>query len=380
MPGRKEIVDMDNLFSGAEQIHKLEKAETEIMQLKEEIEQLREFSSTDLETQIETLRQELKSQSGVLEIPIAQICPNPSQPRQTFLEDSVQSMAHSLLRDGQLQPVILSEQGEQYLLFDGERRWRGARELGWETLKSVIIPKPEALHRQALLTSLHREDLNPLDKAEAIVLEIANTTQLKSEDIVRILSAVIRRLTKQGKLTELSGVVTASQASQEALIGTLNLSESEQAIILELLALQLNPASIDANIFPMLTLLSDLKTAIREQGLKGSQAMVLQQLSAKNLEVKPKKADTLRQQATTKVIQEKLSVTQTRVLVQEILRAHKTSSREAGAPTKSVSTVTKGVEKLSLELLAALETSQLEDLQQLLEKKLEDIGEVLKQR
>jgi ParB family chromosome partitioning protein len=380
MPGRKEIVDMDNLFSGAEQIHKLGKAEAEIVRLKEEIEQLRELSSTDLETQIETLRQELKSQSGVLEIPIAQICPNPSQPRQTFLEESVQSMAHSLLRDGQLQPVILIEQGEECLLFDGERRWRGARELGWETLKSVIIPKPEALHRQALLTSLHREDLNPLDKAEAIVLEIANTMKLKSEEIVRILSAVIRRLTKQGKLTELSGVVTASQASQEALIGTLNLRESEQTIILELLALQLNPASIDANIFPMLTLLSDLKTAIREQGLKGSQAMVLQQLSAKNLEVKPKKADTLRQQATTKVIQEKLSVTQTRALVREILRTHKTSSREAGSPTQSVSTVTKGFEKLSLELLAALETSQLEDLQQLLEKKLEDIGAVLKQR
>jgi len=380
MPGRKEIVDMDNLFSGAEQIHKLEKAETEIVRLKEEIEQLRELSSTDLETQIETLRQELKSQSGILEIPIAQICPNPSQPRQTFLEESVQSMAHSLLRDGQLQPIILIEQDEQYLLFDGERRWRGARELGWETLKSVIIPKPEALHRQALLTSLHREDLNPLDKAEAIVLEIANTTQLKSEEIVRILSAVIRRLTKQGKLTELSGVVAASQASQEELIGTLNLSESEQAIILELLALQLNPASVDANIFPMLTLSSDLKTAILKQGLKGSQALVLQQLSAKNLEVKPKKADTLRQQATTKVIQEKLSVTQTRALVREILRTHKTSEREAGSPTQSVSTVTKGVEKLSLELLATLETPKLEDLQQLLEKKLEDIGAVLKQR
>ena len=380
MPGRKEIVDMDNLFSGAEQIHKLEKAETEIVRLKEEIEQLRELSSTELETQIETLRQQLKSQSGTLEIPIAQICPNPSQPRQTFLEESVQSMAYSLLRDGQLQPVILLEQGEQYLLFDGERRWRGARELGWEALKAVIIPKPEALHRQALLTTLHREDLNPLDKAEAIVLEIANTTQLKSEEIVRILSAVIRRLTKQGKLTELSGVVTASQASQEELIGTLNLSESEQAIISELLVLQLNPASIDANIFPMLTLLPDLKTAILKQGLKGSQALVLQQLSAKNLEVKPKKADSLRQQATTKVIQEKLSVTQTRALVREILRTHKTSEREAGSPTQSVSTVTKGVEKLSLELLATLETPKLEDLQQLLEKKLEDIGAVLKQR
>jgi ParB family chromosome partitioning protein len=130
----------------------------------------------------------------------------------------------------------------------------------------------------------------------------------------------------------------------------------------------------------MLTLLPDLKTAILKQGLKGSQAMVLQQLSAKNLEVKPKKADTLRQQATTKVIQEKLSVTQTRALVREILRTHKTSSREASSPTKSVSTVTKGVEKLSLELLATLETPKLEDLQQLLEKKLEDIGAILKQR
>jgi ParB family chromosome partitioning protein len=189
MPGRKEIVDMDNLFSGAEQIHKLEKAETEIMQLKEEIEQLREFSSTDLETPIERLRQELKSQSGVLEIPIAQIFPNPSQPRQTFLEESVQSMAHSLLRDGQLQPVILSEQGEQYLLFDGERRWRGARELGWETLKSVIIPKPEALHRQALLTSLHREDLNPSIKPKPLFLKLP--IQLNSK--VRILCEFCQR-------------------------------------------------------------------------------------------------------------------------------------------------------------------------------------------
>ena len=153
---KSPVVDLDSLFSGAEQVHQLSQAEAEILRLREEIERLRSRGSDGLETQLATLREQLQSQSGFLYVPLASIQSNPSQPRQTFLDESIEAMSQSLEREGQLQPVILLEQDGNYLLFDGERRWRGAKLLGWEKLKSVVISRPIALHRQSLLTSLHR--------------------------------------------------------------------------------------------------------------------------------------------------------------------------------------------------------------------------------
>ena len=379
MPGRK-IVDMDSLFSGAEQVHKLSEAEAEIKQLKEEIEQLRFKGSAEIEKQVENLRDRLKSESGTLLISLDDIRPNSEQPRQTFSAESVQTMANSLKQDGQLAPIILIQEEDYYFLFDGERRWRGANLIGWSTLEAVLIPKPKALHRQALLTSLHREDLNSLDKAEALIREISETTRLVSEDIPRILSAVSRRLTKQGKLNQLSQAVSASLNEQKAILDALDVSEQERSIIAVLLTLQLNPSSIDANIFPMLSLAPDLKVAIREQGLKGSHAMVLQQLSAKNLDTSQKEANQLRKKTMTRVIQENFSVSQTRKLIREILKQHKLPSQAKFSPAKVVNSFNKTVQGLSEDLLGEMETSRLEDLRKILKDKLKDVEAALEQR
>ena len=59
-------------------------------------------------------------------------------------------------------------------------------EVRLEIYSAVIVPEQADLHRKALLTSLHREDLNPLDKAEAIVRELSANTSLDSQDIPRI--------------------------------------------------------------------------------------------------------------------------------------------------------------------------------------------------
>ena len=184
---KRQMIDMDSLFSGATQVHQLSQAESQIQQLQQEIEKLREQDVVP-EAQLETLRKQLKSQSGIKKVNLTKMRPNPAQPRQTFLPDSIQAIASSLKREGQLQPVILIElkSGEEYLLFDGERRWRGAKLLEWETLEAVLIPQPQQkdiLHRQALLTSLHREDLNPLDKAEAIIKEIKQITKLAGQNV-----------------------------------------------------------------------------------------------------------------------------------------------------------------------------------------------------
>ncbi|WP_373526617.1 ParB/RepB/Spo0J family partition protein [Nostoc sp.] len=173
--------NLTNYFSGAKQSQQLSEAEEEIQQLRAEIEELRDKNSGELERELEELRTQLQSQSGIVSISIEQIEPNIEQPRQTFLPESIESMSRSLASDGQLQPVILIQRENHLLIFDGERRWRSAKALGWQTLSAVIIPEPAGLHRKALITSLHREDLNPLDTA----LPAAMRYILKTESYAR---------------------------------------------------------------------------------------------------------------------------------------------------------------------------------------------------
>ncbi len=370
--------NLTNYFSGAKQSQQLSEAEEEIQQLRAEIEELRDKNSGELERQLEELRTQLQSQIGILSIPIEQIEPNIEQPRQTFLPESLESMSRSLTSDGQLQPVILIQRENHLLIFDGERRWRSAKALGWQTLSAVIIPEPTGLHRKALLTSLHREDLNPLDKAEAIARELSTITGLELQDIPRILSTVVRRLNSQKRITSLVDLITADAKKQEKELESLDLSDSERAILSLLLDLQLNPASIDANIFPMLSLAEDLKLAIRA-GLKGVHAMALQKLSAKNLGLTEQKAQLIREKTTQKVVAEKLSVIATRKLVAEVITSHSQSEVANTTRKKAVLQVSRRLEQLSLETLKQANPTELIDLQEVLRKKLVEIEQVLKQ-
>jgi ParB family chromosome partitioning protein len=374
-PAARKAPDLSNYFSGAKQSQQLSEAEEEILKLKAEIEELRSTGSSELEAQLKELREQLQSQTGILSIPIEQIEPNPEQPRQTFLPESVESMSRSLKSDGQLQPIILIQR-EKLLLFDGERRWRSAKALGWQTLQAVIIPEPESLHRKALLTSLHREDLNPLDKAEAILHEIANNTELDANDIPRVLSTVVRRLNTQKRMNLVAELIASAPEKQQDVLASLGLSDYEQAVLSILLDLQLNPASVDANIFPMLSLFDDLKAAIRN-GLKGMHAIALQKLSAKNLGVSEEEAHAVRAQTTKKVVEENLSVIATRKLVSEVLASHQTDKAEIATTPKQVSQEVRRLQKLSFDSLKKAERNQLLELQETLRQKLTEIEKIL---
>ncbi len=369
--------DLANYFSAAKQSQQLGEAEAEIQRLKAEIEKLRQSGSAELEAQLQALRSQLRSQSGILSIPIDQIQPNPEQPRQTFLPESIDSMSRSLEKDGQLEPIILIER-ENLVIFDGERRWRSAKALGWKSLQVVMISEPTALHRKALLTSLHREDLNPLDKAEAIVKELAAHTSLKQADLPRILSTAVRRLNKQKRVNQVVELMTASRSEQQQSLASLGLDERERAVLGLLLDLQLNPASVDANIFPMLSLADELKTAIRESGLKGVHAMVLGTLNAKNLGSSEAKARSIRVKATEKVIADRLSATQTRKLVASI-RAESASSKPTSRSVKQIAQLTGSLKKLNSELLIKADSSQLKEFQSLLRQKLAEVEAILNQ-
>ncbi|MCT7953299.1 ParB/RepB/Spo0J family partition protein [Ancylothrix sp. C2] len=370
---KKAQIDISNLFSGAEYSQEVHALETKISELQAEIQQLRSQGSQQVETKVQELRSTLTS-AGVIDISVEQIDPNPDQPRQTFSTESINGMMISLASDGQQEPVILIEKPDgRHLLFDGERRWRAASQLQWSTIKAVIIPCPEALHRRVLLANLHRENLNPLDMAEALIKQIAQVSNLNIEDIPRILRTAVRRLERQGKITRISEIVVVSPEEQQEVLAALELNSSEKSVLSVLLSLQLNPTSINTNIFPMLGLATDLKQAIRTQGLGGIQALTVQRCNAKTLGIKEPEAKKVRAKLIKRILQEKLSVAKTRALVsKEISHYQKEQSKEQ--PASRATGIIRQVREMAID---NMEQQDLKALKEALASKLNEIEVML---
>src|SRR5436190_1431402 len=107
--------------------------------------------------------------SGLAYIPIEQILPNPYQPRRTFNEASIDELARSVREHGIVQPLVVTRVGDRYKLIAGERRFRAAQKAG---LTSVPVVVKDALKsadvlQLALVENIQREDLNPMEEANA---------------------------------------------------------------------------------------------------------------------------------------------------------------------------------------------------------------------
>ncbi|MGB7449761.1 MAG: ParB/RepB/Spo0J family partition protein [Ornithinimicrobium sp.] len=106
------------------------------------------------------------------ELPIADVTPNPRQPRQHFDDGELDELAQSISVVGVLQPVVVrhstADTGPRYELIMGERRWRASRQAGLQTIPALVREtQDENLLRDALLENLHRSQLNPLEEAAA---------------------------------------------------------------------------------------------------------------------------------------------------------------------------------------------------------------------
>jgi ParB family chromosome partitioning protein len=103
-----------------------------------------------------------------VELPIDAISPNPNQPRKDFDDTALQELSASLRQSGLLQPVVVRRLGDSYQLIVGERRWRAARMAGLERVPAIVREATDAESLElALVENLLREDLNPIEEAEA---------------------------------------------------------------------------------------------------------------------------------------------------------------------------------------------------------------------
>ena len=108
------------------------------------------------------------NEETVEEIKIKDLRPNPYQPRKTFDEDALSDLKESIQQHGVLQPIIVRKSIKGYDIVAGERRFRAAQQAGLTTIPAIVREFSETLIREiALLENLQREDLSPLEEAEA---------------------------------------------------------------------------------------------------------------------------------------------------------------------------------------------------------------------
>ena len=124
-----------------------------------------------------------ETSTGLLQVPANAISPNPRQPRSRFDDEALNELAASIREVGILQPIVVRRAGQGYEVVTGERRLRAAKLAGLATVPVVLRDSDDAdLLREALIENIHREDLNPVELAEAF-RQLLDDLGLKQEEL-----------------------------------------------------------------------------------------------------------------------------------------------------------------------------------------------------
>jgi len=125
----------------------------------------------------------------IVYIQIEQIVPNPRQPRQVFDDEGLSALADSIKTAGLMQPVVVRAAADEdrYELVAGERRWRAAELAGLVTIPALIRNLDDRTSAEwALIENLQREDLNPIDRAEAFDRLVVDFSVTQKEIAVQL--------------------------------------------------------------------------------------------------------------------------------------------------------------------------------------------------
>jgi ParB family chromosome partitioning protein len=156
---------------------------------------------------------EVPTTHTVLELPLSEVKANPYQPRKTFDEKSLSELADSLKQHGQIQPIVVVEDIDGYVLVAGERRLRASKLAKLKNIKAVVVSLDEAQMRQhALIENIQRDQLNAIELAHAY------------EELLKV-----HDLTHE----ELSGMIHKSRSQITNTLRLLQLGKKAQKMLLE---------------------------------------------------------------------------------------------------------------------------------------------------
>jgi len=168
------------------------------------------------------------------ELLIDEISPNRFQPRKYFDDDKLEELVTSIRDNGVLQPIVVQKVEAGYELVVGERRWRASKKAGLKKIPAVIREVTEAQALElAIIENIHRQDLNPLEEADAyarLADEFALTQEMIAKRVGKSRTAVantlrLLKLSRNIKEDLISGKISMGHA--RALLGLDNAGQME---------------------------------------------------------------------------------------------------------------------------------------------------------
>lgn len=144
-----------------------------------------------------------QNEDAIEKIPLQKLVVNPFQPRKKFDNEAIEELSQSIKEHGIIQPIVVRKKGKKYEIVVGERRFRAARLAGLEEIPAIVKEMTEEQMMEiAILENLQREDLTPIEEAEAYqsLIEKLNFTQ---EDLAKRLGKSRPYITNHIRLLQL---------------------------------------------------------------------------------------------------------------------------------------------------------------------------------
>ncbi len=125
---------------------------------------------------------------GVMSVPIEEVRPNKSQPRRSFDDQTLEDLAASIREHGLMQPILVRQVRDQgFEIIAGERRWRACQKAGLKTIDVIVKDLADTeVFEWALIENIQREDLNPIEEAEAYKRLLTETGMTQETLAVRV--------------------------------------------------------------------------------------------------------------------------------------------------------------------------------------------------
>jgi len=173
----------------------------------------------------------------ILEIPLKDIRPNPFQPRKSFNEEALHELSESIKNDGLLQPVVVTEDIDGYVLIAGERRFRASKLAKLKTIRAVVLKSDEHKMRQfALIENIQREELNSIELAQAYN-ELLKLHEMTHDELAGMIHKSRTHITNTLRLLQLSDKAKKALVEQKITAGhakiLVGLTEKEQQLLVD---------------------------------------------------------------------------------------------------------------------------------------------------
>ncbi|WP_027964573.1 ParB/RepB/Spo0J family partition protein [Halalkalibacillus halophilus] len=173
---------------------------------------------------------------SVQNIPLKDCRANPYQPRKVFEADAIDELKDSILQYGILQPIIVRKSIKGYEIVVGERRYRASKEAGLDTIPAVVRElTDDQMMELALLENLQREDLNPMEEAEAYE-RLINELKIKQDELAKRLGKSRPHIANMVRLLTLPEKVRAMVNNRELSMGharaLLSVKDEEEMLLI----------------------------------------------------------------------------------------------------------------------------------------------------